>query len=398
MNFWFGMDGVIRNRPPNKCRRTMIHCPRTSTISIAIMLLCTFSFSLCANPNLYICKHVHFLPDSSYSQSKNRMVVDSITSYLAQMFSIDTSSIVDENILLQHHLEYNKSQKTPLPKTSHCSAKYFLCITAKMTTEFRTEDKRFVIPVPISGGGISVNNITIKDDQPEYHFLTELAFAFYRTSDGKRILYWLDQDDSQNDSANCSDCIPKTISEISGNIHRHLHSQNPIAVYMGANIGVLTLLDWYNPSYSEDISFGSSFGISGKLLFRKIFGIDVSFSHHSISSGKYTSNELSLGPCFGFKIYTTNPLCKFIYPNGSIGVTYFWNTRNTLDEIDTVKSALPVIGALSGRISMLLCLKRFPLSLEPNLKMIIRPTSNDGIVGLDLGLRIGITQDFNRIR
>jgi hypothetical protein len=326
------------------------------------------------------------------------MVVDTVTGYLSEMFAIDTSSMVDETILLQHHLGYKAAQSFRLPQSAHCSAKYFLCITAKMTTEFRTEDRRYFIPVPMPGGGVFVNDINIKDEQPEYHFSTELIFAFYRTSDGKRVIYWDDQDNTQDDSANCFDCIPHTISEISGNIYKHLNSHNPVALYMGAYIGVLTLYDWYNSGYYEGVSFGSGIGISGKLLFRNIFGIDASFSHHSISSKKYTSNELYSGPCFGFKMYTTNRYFNFLYPNGSIGVTTFWNTKNKLDEIDSVKGALPVVAAFSGKASMLFCLKPFPLSLEPNLKLIFRPSSDDdGIIGYDFGIRIGISRDFKKI-
>jgi hypothetical protein len=361
------------------------------------MLICITSFFVFAKPKLYVCKHIQFLPDSSCTQFKNSMVVDTVTSYLSEIFTIDTSSTVDENILLQHHLGYKAAQSVRLPLITHCSAKYFLCITAKMTAEFRTEDKRYFIPVPMPGGGMIVNDFKIKDEQPEYHFSTELTFAFYRTSDGKRVLNWEDQDNSEDDSANCSDCISQTISGISGNIYRNLNSQNPVAIFMGSNIGVVTLFDWYNSSYSENIFFGSSIGISGKMLFRNIFGIDASFSHHSISSKKYTSNDLYLGPCFGYKIYTTNRYFNFLYPNGSLGITSFWNTRNQPDEIDSVKGALPVIGAFSGNVSMLFCLKPFPLSLEPNLKLIIRPSSNDGIVGYDLGVRIGITKDFKKI-
>jgi hypothetical protein len=376
---------------------------------LTVIFLLSASLSAKVKPTLYVCKNIQFIPDSTDSRYYKGLLINTLKKYLSETFEIDSSSTVNENRLLQFHSDSKNPANCNIASVSHCSAKYFLCVEARINTEYRTdENKDFSVPIPFPGGGMILANVTSNDTQPEYHYLTELSFSFYRTVDGKNVKSWNDQWAAENESGDCWECVAHTISIISQNIYKQINSKNPLSIFIGAHAFMLLPFKWYGFESVGNPALGGNFGLSSKVLFRN-FGIDMDYSHYSFRKTNFSSNSFYIGPCIGHKIYLSSSIFSFIYPNGSIGITSFLgaHSNQVYDKfyLNTASDSLgervnwPNMVAITGRFGGLFCLKTVPVSFEPNLKICARSGKNEkGLFSYNIGMRIGYTWDLKLFR
>jgi hypothetical protein len=358
-----------------------------------VVIACSISYSM---PSLYICRHIIFEPDTAESPELTKVILDSTRKYFSSTFTINDTSTPDEARLIAYHQNFSGGKNVSLANETFCPTDYILCTNARSTVRYGTsEDINVVFPSMFPGGGMSLSKVRITDDNPEYHYETEIRFTIYRSTDGRKMISWTGRATSQEDSALCYECIHETIGDITESSFRHLSSKDPFSFFAGITAGGILPLEWYQDMGRYP---GLNFGAALKITMGKIAGIEAHYSYHAMRHDNIISHELYIGPCFGYRIFTSSPLIAFFYPNLSYGISTFWNYMRDEDSDTLPMRHMPVVAAFSAKAAVLISAKKAPIAIEPNVRLIIRTSSGSSIIALSPGIRIGYIYNRKKFR
>ena len=364
-------------------------------ICLLIPLMC--SHCIARITSVYIVKKVTMQPDSIAGPALCRTVIDTVSRYFADIFTVVDASPVSDSLLLAAH--GNATAKPPRKVeglAGSANVDYFLCLDACAKSSFGGTDRNLFIPVPI-GSNVGVVIVKYYDSTRVHHDTTTLTFSLHRYSDGKRVASWNDMRTGENNSANFDSIFIDDVSSIAHFIPGKLKSFNPFCVFVGGNIGLAGNIV---PSAETDeyhqpkpvFVVGAGYGISLKAVIGPVFGFEGGYTFYPSFTGAYSYEDAYLGLCFGKKVYLRNKL-SFIYPNFSIGYSAIMKTDN---KVDTERIETP--GArpgISASVSAIICSKYQPVTFEPFVKLGILDETNPPI-GVSIGVRAGYTIDFRR--
>jgi hypothetical protein len=92
------------------------------------------------------------------------------------------------------------------------------------------------IPVPTGGpGGVGFFDVTITDKNPEYHYYNGISGTVYDLLNKKRVYAFLENDESQDDSSNCSKCIRENIDNIFNDVQNDIKDMRAWRKYQRLN-------------------------------------------------------------------------------------------------------------------------------------------------------------------
>ena len=188
---------------------------------IIFIFLCSISFAY--NPlegkKVYICKKVYCDSTEILQEYVYQTFVDTFKYYFTPIHC----QTARDSFLIAYHKNYIK-KCFPLEFIVGCEIDYVVIVGYTNRIKFGLDDIK-TLPVPRTifqkkRGNVRVENkalfaeLSIIDENPEYHYHTHITGTVYDVLTGKRIFVFSDYNECDADTANSIPCIQHNISEV----------------------------------------------------------------------------------------------------------------------------------------------------------------------------------------
>jgi hypothetical protein len=216
-------------------RKNLLIAKSTTALSIFFLL----AFTNCNEPafvgsKVYLCNRIEGDSIDIFRKYVFKKYVRLFSDSLVKRIKISNPGYID-SIIIDQHNNYNNCDTFGIINL-YDKCRYVILLKFHTKIKYKTGEPVELNNIPFFvNHSVGFHNITITDENPEYHYHTFISGNVYDLINKKRVYVFSGDEESEDDSDTCTTCIKENIDNIFDDFSDDIRNTDTWAKYQKLN-------------------------------------------------------------------------------------------------------------------------------------------------------------------